>query len=169
MDERLSSAISALISLGWEIDVKERPDWSLPEAITKRYGKIPAQFEEFLTFIQSCVNSTDTAWLLCVGDYAGTSELAFAWNEFETMSVDAAVGYPAISAAVELYWSTHLTIGQAVGSHYTYLALRLDDGSVVFGEELEFEESTVVAGSFYELLEILTGQREMPVVLQRFY
>ena len=168
MDERLSAAISGLMALGWRIDVQERPDWSLPEAITQRYGRVPAQLEEFLTFVQRCVSSSDTAWLLCLGNYAGTSGCAFAWNAFETMGLEDSVDGLELLAENEPYWSAHLTVGQAVGSHYTYLALRLNDGAVVFGEEPEFEQSTVVAGSFYELLEMLSGQREAHSYLQWF-
>ncbi|MDH6283778.1 hypothetical protein M2280_005029 [Prescottella agglutinans] len=92
----------------------------------------------------------DAVWFLSLADYTGSSTDAFAWNEFETMSRDATPG-AADEAAVAEFWSRHCPILLSVRDDYSYLAARVD-GTIVRGEEPEFENTTEVAVDLDSLL-----------------
>ncbi|ORL12636.1 hypothetical protein [Prescottella equi] len=95
----------------------------------------------------------DTTWFLSLGDYAEPSDDAFAWNEFETMSREAASG-PEDEAAITEFWRRHRPILLSVRGPYSYLAIR-DDGVIVHGAEPEFEDATEVAPDLATLLRII--------------
>ncbi|WP_161605231.1 hypothetical protein [Pimelobacter simplex] len=90
----------------------------------------------------------------------GSDSDGFAPDEFERISLEAAVG-PEQEEAVREFWRGHRVVVMSVRGEYAYLAVRQDDGAVVHGAEPEFEETTVVAGSLAELRAQVAG--EMPL------
>lgn len=168
MESNLRGLLAGITSKGWTVDIKTTPQPSTPEVITLRYGSLPQQFASFLSSVQKCINKPDTAWILCDVDYAGRSDRAFTWNEFENISLEAFAADGDDTSEIEQFWDAHLPVAMSVGSHYAYLALRMADGKVVYGEEPEFEEAKVVAGSFYELLEMLGSEGDIPWELTLF-
>lgn len=96
----------------------------------------------------------ETVWFLSVADYTGASESAFAWNEFEVMSTDAALS-PQELESISRFWAVHLPILISVREgEYAYLAVR-DDGVIVYGAEPEFETTIPIANSLHGLLEMI--------------
>ncbi|WP_407358080.1 hypothetical protein LTA6_002728 [Microbacterium sp. LTA6] len=94
-------------------------------------------------------SSDDTVWFLSRDDYSPGAEGAFAWNELEVLSIQAAT---TDDEAVEVsrFWKRHLPILLSVRNGYEYLAVR-DDGAVVHGTEPEFEEAVVAFPHFEDL------------------
>ena len=62
----------------------------LPDAVLQRYPNIPDDYLAFISRLRSCHSPTDTTWLLTPADYQAQTETAFAWNEFEQLSLEAA-------------------------------------------------------------------------------
>lgn len=99
----------------------------------------------------SLLSSSDEAvWFLSRDDYSTGAEGAFAWNELEQLSIQAATTADE-AIAVSLFWERHLPILLSVRNGYEYLAVRAD-GAVVHGTEPEFEEAVVVLSQFEDLL-----------------
>jgi len=100
------------------------------------------------------------AWFVSDDATSSGSSDGFAPDEFERISLEAAMG-PEQEAAIRAFWRGHRVVVMSVRGEYAYLAVREVDGAVVHGAEPEFEETTVVAGSLAELRAQVAG--EMPV------
>lgn len=140
---------------GWSVTERTPQSLQLPAEIAIRHPKIPASLTAFLGGLADCTNSTNTAWFLCEADYAGTSESAFRWNEWELLSLGAGVDDPPFTVKVQSFWNAHLPFYLSVADGYEYYAVRTTTdgfGRVVAGREPEFEEGHVVAASFEEFL-----------------
>lgn len=55
--------------------------------------------------------------------------------------------------AITSFWDNHLPVYISANGEYEYYALRMTDGCIVHGIEPEFEETIVVANSFFEFIE----------------
>ena len=124
---------------------------------------MPAEYIQFLEQVRCCVNAAGTAWLLTQEDYIGTSDLAFRWNGFEVMSLEAAGNDSDLANSVTRFLECHLPIAMSTKSGYAFLALSLmteDYGRVVMGREPEFEDIVAVCDSFRELLLLLVTAQE---------
>lgn len=145
---------------GWIISKNEnRGDISSNE-ILKKYSDLPAEFVELIESY-SCISSADdTTWFLCANDYDPKSDVAFKWNEFENLSLEAAEGDAVWQKEIEEWWQDKLPIVMSVGSGYSYYAIDTGNGGkIINGYEPEFEEADVVAESFADLMEqVLNGQ-----------
>ncbi|AXL12567.1 hypothetical protein DXT68_10730 [Microbacterium foliorum] len=95
-------------------------------------------------------NVDETVWFLSRDDYSTGADGAFAWNEYEQLSLQAATTDDE-AAAISRFWTRHLPLLLSVRNGYEYLAVR-DDGAVVHGAEPEFEEAVVVFSHFDDLL-----------------
>ncbi|MCM1100467.1 MAG: hypothetical protein NC079_01780 [Clostridium sp.] len=96
--------------------------------------------------------------MLCAEDFNRESEDAFQWNEFEMMSLQAAVDEDdeEWQKDIRAFWDKHLPICLSVRDGYSYYAIRINDGHVVCGYEPEFEETTDMADSFYGFAEMVS-------------
>jgi hypothetical protein len=101
-------------------------------------------------------NSDETVWFFSRDDYSTEAEGAFAWNECEQLSIQAAMTDDE-AATVTRFWKRHLPILLSVRDGYEYLAVR-DDGALVHGTEPEFEEADVVFSRFEDLLSYITAR-----------
>ena len=135
---------------GWEIIAEKSNVDTLPKEITDRYA-VPKEYKQFLSQTASCIKE-DTTWFLCFNDYRPQPKGSFRWNEFEHISLDAADGDEEWTRSIKDFWDSHLPFIMSVESGYAYYAFDITDGSVVFGEEPEFEETTTAAESFDEFL-----------------
>jgi hypothetical protein len=116
---------------------------------------LPQDLVTFLTGLDLCVNSENNEWILCRSDYEGVSGGAFAWNEFESMSLDAAGDNAQLIARIVAFWTCHFPFYMSVAGAYEFCAVRVcgdDFGVVVQGSEPEFEEVSVVALSFRDFI-----------------
>jgi hypothetical protein len=79
----------------------------------------------------------EKAWLLTEADFAGTSGSAYAWNEWEQQSLEAAGSDEAWKATIVSFWDDHLSILFSTRSGYAFFALEKDGLGVVYGEKPE--------------------------------
>jgi hypothetical protein len=140
-----------LLSLGWKTR-RAGVASTIPPGILERYAWLTPDILSLIEVMQGSVNREETAWFLCSSDFAGTSESAFAWNEWERMSLDACDGDQALRSDVLKFWDNHFPIMQSVKSGYAFFGLRSSDLAVVVGEEPEFECVTMVAATFLDFV-----------------
>lgn len=118
----------------------------------------------FLRRFSLLCGADETTWFLSAGDYAGTTDSAFAWNEFERLSLDAALDAED-RARIASFWARHLPILLSVAGDYAFLAIDRATGAVVHGVEPEFEATTPVASSLEALFEAIMEGR----ILQEWF
>ncbi|QKT13254.1 hypothetical protein [Rhodococcus sp. W8901] len=159
MTDLISSGITALRAVGWAWEPAGDRQVVFPGS---RYEVVPPQFSAWSSAFGRLSNADETVWFLSAGDYSAVGEDAFAWNEFEIMSLDAAETDEQASAVVR-FWDRHLPILLSVKDGYSYVALGTSGegaGRVILGEEPEFEESVPLADDFDEFLAIIAGRRD---------
>ncbi len=139
----------------------------LSQKFLNRYTNIP---ETYLIFLQKCKmlsNQDHNVWFISIEDYNGTSDSAFAWNEFEQLSLEAAEGSLTPQndkTEIRAFWDYCLPIAFSVKATYQYLALDLHPdnyGQIVLGNEVEFEKVVPVCQDIMTLFELL-AQAELP-------
>lgn len=157
MQDRINRIYDALRENRWTISRQNRHPGHLPECISVRYNSLPAEWVEFLNSIAVCVNPDATAWFLCMNDFDEQGDDAFRWNEFELMSLNAAIDYGDTEwqTSIVKFWDNHLPIYLSVAGEYEYYAIRMSDGVIVKGFEPEFEETIDTAPSFARFIEMI--------------
>lgn len=138
---------------GWNFKWNEIKGNYLPETITNRYRNIPKQWLEFISSIKYLVSADETMWFLCAEDFTAKSNEAFQWNEWELISLGSAEGDAEWQNEISQFWDNHLPIVMSVKGSYSYYAIAIKDGSIVYGSEPEFEECEIVADSFTDFIE----------------
>ena len=154
----LASILDRLRGHGWRIAEKHHAQFRLPDSLHARYPHLPDDLEAFLTRVEVCVNLEENAWILCQSDYEGRSGSAFAWDEFEQMSLDAAGDDRELATQIESFWNRHFPFYFSVADRYSYCAVTVspeDFGTVIEGFEPEFEDAMVLCNSFTEFIETL--------------
>ena len=151
MISEYKSNLQQLKRLGWKVELL-LPTVSLPEPVKIRYRWIPTDVEDFIAEISVIEAPGAKAWFLGGRDYSGLGSSAFAWNEWERLSLGAAEGNDKQVSAIRSFWDDHFTIAMSVKNGYAYFALRRSDLCIVCGEEPEFEETRIVASSLDSIL-----------------
>lgn len=146
MTELFRNATGRLQESGWMYE----PPLSTQEGVPSVLHTAPETVVRWVSSFSLLSNADETVWFLARPDYSTGAEDAFAWNECEQLSIQAATTDDE-AAAVSRFWRRHLPILLSVRSGYEYLAVR-DDGAVVHGAEPEFEEAVVVFSHFEHLL-----------------
>ncbi len=152
--------VQRLRQKGWKIELKDPASLQLNPEFSQRYPTLTPDHRVFLERVRSAVSPDEKAWLLCEDDYNGLSEVAFAWNCWEQMSLEAAEGDIELTQSVRNFWSADIPVLLSVKSHYAYLAIGADAsnaGQILYGNEPEFEEATYFCESFTVMLEGLSG------------
>lgn len=139
-------AAESLQEAGWRCEPPPPTEEGVPSALHTASETVIRWVSSFALLS----NSDETVWFLSRHDYSTGAEGAFAWNEWEQLSIEAATT-DAETEAVSRFWKRHLPILLSVRNGYEYLAVR-DDGAVVHGAEPEFEEADVVFSQFEDLL-----------------
>ena len=142
---------------GWNVETKETMDLDLNDEFINRYSGIGCEYEEFLKFFERVISSDEKTWFLCSKEYNNISEIAFKWNEFEELSLEVAEGDDEWKEEIKQWWNKKLPIIMSVRDGYSFFAIDLENdcGNIVKGEEPEFEETEIVASSFYGFLDML--------------
>lgn len=142
-----------LQTAGWTVRVSadRRP---LPVELLTRYPWLPDHLRSLLSHYDQIFRQDLKMWLLVSADYAGFTELAFRWNEWELQSLEGAGQDQAWRQEIIGFWDHHLPIALSVEGGYSYYALR-SDGTVVAGREPEYEETMPAAKSYFEFLQRL--------------
>lgn len=145
-------AAESLQEAGWTCEPPTPTEEGVPSALHTASETVIRWVSSFALLS----NSDETVWFLSRHDYSTDAEGAFAWNEWEQQSIEAATT-DAEAEAVSRFWKRHLPILFSVRNGYEYLAVR-DDGAVVHGAEPEFEEADVVFSRFEDLLRHIIAQ-----------
>ena len=132
------------------------PPLPAEDALPSALRTAPEPVVRWVSSFSLLSNADDTVWFLSRDDYAGRADSAFAWDELERLSAEAAAT-DAEADAVSRFWKCHLPILLSVRDGYEYLAVR-DDGAVVHGTEPEFEETDVVCAQFEDLLAFIIAR-----------
>ncbi len=156
MTPEIEHALQALGQSGWT--VRESADRKqLPRELTSRYPWIPDDYREVADV---AISPDDRAWMLTVPDFRGTGKSAYAWNEWELLSLKSAGEDDDLDwmSRIRSFWDNHLPIMLSVKTGYAYFAIRRSDLQIVCGEEPEFEETFDLAASFFDLVTMICSQ-----------
>lgn len=137
---------------GWIVTLNEKRENCLPQVIERRYINIPQQWLDFISAVKSLINDDETTWFLCEDDFDVRKEHSFRWNEWEIISLESAESDIEWESTIKEFWNIHLPILMSVKGGYSYYAISMENGSVVYGNEPEFEECRMVANSFEQFL-----------------
>jgi len=153
MTDEFRHLLEEFPSNGWKTSFLSKPV-RLPTTITERYPWIPTEIKDFLSEVKELIRTDEKVWLLTSVEYAGESATAFAWNEWELLSIEAAGTDLNLIQKIRNFWDQHMPIALSMADGYSYYALRQDQ-TVVFGREPEFEETEFIANSYTEFLQKL--------------
>jgi len=157
MSQGLREHLDALERVGWKVIRREKKA-SLPDAILERYGWVARGALDLVCEIEVAESADQKAWILSAGDYSGTSGSAFAWNEWELLSLNAAEDDEDWKAQISEFWDEHFPLFMSVKSGYAYFAIERQGGAVVVGEEPDFGEASPLAASVAELLQMIAAR-----------
>lgn len=157
MENLVTRVCAALRRQGWTVSGEDAAPRQIPLCVSGRYHNPPAEWVEFLNCVRSCVSPGETTWFLCLDDFERQDEDSFRWNEWELISLQAAIDDQDTEwqSSIKAFWDNHLPICLSVKGGYGYYAIRLSDGVVVHGTEPEFEETREAAPSFVQFLEMI--------------
>ena len=139
----------------WQVEVHLSDFDCSKNDVLKRFRNIPDSFLGFLEYFKSITSKDDTTWFLCGSDYKDDSDDAFKWNEYKLMSLEAAEGDSDWKKEIEEWWSDKLPFLMSVKGGYSFYAIDLGEnkGTIIKGEEPEFEEAYVIANEFEDFLQ----------------
>ncbi len=148
-------------SNNWTVEEKETESLDLNTDLISRYKQIPLLYLEFLQNVKAMISPDESTWFLCEDEYNSNSEIAFKWNEFELISLEAAEGDEEWISEISLWWDKKFPIIMSVGDGYSFYAINMSDGkySVIRGCEPEFEEAELVASDLEEFLRLIMLNR----------
>lgn len=152
MTELFRRATGCLQEAGWTCE----PPLSTKDGVPSALHTAPETVVDWVSSFSQLSNADETVWFLSRHDYSTGSEDAFAWNECEQLSIQAATT-DGEAAAVSRFWKRHVPILLSVRNGYEYLAVR-DDGAVVHGAEPEFEEAVAVFSQFEDLMRYIVAR-----------
>lgn len=152
MTDLFRRATGCLQEAGWTCE----PSLSTEDGVASALHTAPETVVDWASSFSQLSNGDETVWFLSRHDYSTGTEDAFAWNEFEQLSIQAATTDDEL-VAVARFWERHLPILLSVRGGYEYLAVR-DDGAVVHGTEPEFEEAAVAFSHFEDLLRYIIAR-----------
>jgi hypothetical protein len=161
VDEHIGPFVTWAESAGWTVQISDS-DLMPPPFFATRYTPLPRSYAEFLRKIAVLVTPDARAWFNCSAEFSGTSDCAFAWNEWELICL-ASVATEGEAERVRSFWSQHLPIFMSVRDEYEYYGIAVTDGSIVYGYEPLFEEPTKIAVSFTDFLALIRNG-EIPQV-----
>lgn len=148
----LEELLNYLKEQSWNVELKEEKDTHILDVIGKRYKNIPQQWLNFVSRFKSIVNRDNTTWFLCEDDFCLQEENKFRWNEWEIISLESVRNDSELENEIREFWNKYLPIIMSVRSGYSYYAISMENGSIVYGIEPEFEECEIVADSFEEFI-----------------
>jgi len=140
---------------GWDIAKKSGLQLNLDSSIIARYKEIPNEYLEFLSVVEKCVTPNETTWFICENEFNNSSDIEFKWNEYELLSLEAAMEDAVWKSEITAWWDNHLPIVMSVEGGYSFYAIDLTNGAIVRGYEPEFEEVDKMANNLEEFLGLM--------------
>lgn len=186
----IKDASEAMSKYRWFIDLLLQEGWSLkPLGATEEDGAstycnrvltlikaAPLEFQVFIQSFKELSSEKEDAWFLSYSDYLASHEEGdFSWNEYEQLSLQTAEedGDAEEMAFLGEFWNSYLPFAYSIRNGYSYLAIGVsgvNEGKIIYGREPMFEEYSVEADSFEELLDAfvltLTGKKESSRLLE---
>src|SRR5262249_18478895 len=136
MSEELFMRLGRLERVGWKVKRLAR-SCALPRAIIERYAWLPREILDLVSAIDVAHSADERAWVLSASDTCGTSASAFAWNEWERLSLAAAGDDDSWKHEITSFWDGNFPLVMSVRSGYAYFAIERSEHAVVVGEEPE--------------------------------
>jgi hypothetical protein len=157
MNKTILEFVTWAESNGWIITLKSEPGLNLDHQFITRYTNMPPEYTAFLYVVKQCMTSSEQTWFLCEADYNNSSDSDFHWNEFELISLEAAVDDEGWRSEIMTWWDKYLPIMMSVRDGYSFYAIDIKNeiGSIVRGEEPEFEEVNKVADNLHDFLQLI--------------
>lgn len=142
---------------GWTITKKSDNNVNLSGSFIARYTEIPSEYLEFLSVVKQCITLSEKTWFLCENEYNPSSDTAFKWNEFELLSLEAAMDDETWKSEITAWWDHYLPIVMSVDGGYSFYAIDLtnEKGAIVRGYEPEFEEVEKAANHLEEFFDFI--------------
>ena len=140
--------LERLTERGWT-RVASRPSSLQPPS---RCAPIPDELLRFIASFDVLCSADETQWFLSIADYHRREE-GFSWDEFESMSLEAAAGDVQWQQAITSFWNAHLPVFMRVDGEYAFAAYCCageNAGHYVSGREPEFEEVSVIGRNLAE-------------------
>ncbi|MFE4571738.1 SMI1/KNR4 family protein [Paenibacillus chitinolyticus] len=157
MDKKMGEFIIWAKENGWDITEKSGFQLNLDSGIVSRYKEIPNEYLNFLSVVQKCMTPNEKTWFNCEDEFNNSSDSEFKWNEYELLSLEAAVNDDSWKSEITAWWDHYLPIVMSVDGGYSFYAIDLthDKGAIVRGYEPEFEEVDKVANTLEEFLGLI--------------
>ena len=166
--------IDSLLQKGWLLKplAETQEDYSSAESkrVLALIKATPLNFQTFIQSFKELSSRREDAWFLSYLDYlASNEEGGFSWNEYEQLSIQAAEedGDDEEIAFLSEFWNSYLPFAYSIRNGYSYLAIGvsgINKGKIIYGREPMFEEFSIEADSFEELLDsfvlTLTAKKE---------
>jgi hypothetical protein len=115
---------------------------------------MPPEHRELVESLGLVSSADQKAWLVTGCIFSGDVS-AYAWNEWEQQSLEAAGADEGLARTIRAFWDRHLPILMSVKSGYAHFSLDLETLRVVQGEEPEYEATSPLASSIDEVLELI--------------
>jgi len=157
MNKKISEFMIWANENGWDITEKSEVQLNVDSSIISRYKEIPNEYLDFLSIVEKCISPNEQTWFICEGEFNNSSDSEFKWNEYELLSLEAAMDDEIWKSEITAWWDNYLPIVMSVDGGYSFYAIDLtnDQGAIVRGYEPEFEEVEKVANTlegFFELI-----------------
>jgi len=160
MNDNFSDIGNRLSDLGWRVVRSEDQDaLSLPQECEERYHWLPGEVIAFLKSFDLVLSADEKAWFTTCKYLRGDIDSAFAWNQWEKLSLSSAEadGDAEWKESIRAFWDEHFPLLLSVKSGYAYIAIR-KDLTIVQGSEPEFEGTAPVANDFSHFLALVAEQ-----------
>lgn len=144
--------LACLKNQGWKIEMNMENGCVLPDEISSRYKNIAPHWYDLISGLNVLMSEDETTWFLCCKDFCEQGENAFQWNEWEKISLESAEDDEEWKKEISAFWDTHFPIVMSVKDGYSYYAMSMEDGAIVYGCEPEFEECETVAECFDDFM-----------------
>lgn len=161
MCKKYSKFINWAKNNNWIVIEKNEDLFSINEDIRIKYESIPDEYIEFLKSVKRLISPSKKTWFLCEDEYNNNSDIAFKWNEFELLSIEAAGDDDIWIEEITLWWKNFLPIVLSVDKGYSFYAIDLSNskGAIVKGHEPEFEEVEKIANSIEEFFDLIMSNK----------
>ncbi|MFC4305324.1 SMI1/KNR4 family protein [Cohnella boryungensis] len=155
MNKKIGEFMTWANENGWDIAGKSGFELNLSSSVISRYKDIPNEFLDFLRRVKRCITPNEKTWFNCEDEFNNSSDLAFKWNEFEVLSLEAAMDDSIWKSQITAWWDNYVPIVMSVEGGYSFYAIDLTNGAIVRGYEPEFEEVDKVASTLEQFLELI--------------
>jgi len=157
MTKKMDEFMNWALENGWDLTRKAEIQLNLDSSIMARYNEIPSEYLDFLRIVEKCISPNEMTWFICEDEFNQRSDSEFKWNEFELLSLEAAMDDHKWQSEITAWWDNYLPIVMSVDGGYSYYAIDLthDKGAIVRGYEPEFEEVEKAANNFEHFLELI--------------